>query len=101
VELALAVIGGKWKPLIVWHLSQQTRRYGELRRLIPAITEKMLIRQLRELEAEGIITRTDYQSMPARVDYSLSPYGQQLLPVLGVLCEWGRGHSQHQAEPSA
>ncbi|GIK65589.1 MAG: transcriptional regulator [Chloroflexota bacterium] len=97
VESALQVISGKWKVLIVWHLREGVRRYGELRRLIPGITEKMLIRQLRELEADEIITRTDYQTVPPHVEYSLSEYGQGLLPVLGALCQWGRMHLQHEA----
>lgn len=98
VEAALRVVGGKWKVLIVWHLKEQTRRYGELRRSIPNITEKMLIRQLRELEANGIITRTDYQTVPPHVEYSLSEYGQSLIPVLGALCQWGRLQIQREQE---
>jgi len=97
VESALRVIGGKWKVLIVWHLKDDPRRYGGLRRLIPTITEKMLIRQLRDLEADGIITRTDYQTVPPRVEYSLSEFGRSLLPVLGALCQWGRLLIQHEA----
>jgi DNA-binding HxlR family transcriptional regulator len=96
VEVALRVVGGKWKGLIVWHLKDGCQRYGMLRRLIPQVTEKVLIRQLRELEADGIITRTDYQTVPPKVEYNLSEYGQNLLPVLGVLCQWGRLHLEHE-----
>ena len=92
LEAGLRVIGGKWKVLIVWHLGMSSQRYGGLRRLIPGVTEKMLIRQLRELEADAIVTRTDHQTVPPRVDYSLSEYGRSLLPVLGALCHWGRLH---------
>lgn len=97
VESALRGIGGKWMVLIVWHLKHDPRRYGALRRLIPTITEKMLIRQLRDLEADGIINRTDYQSVPPRVEYSLSEFGRSLLPVLGALCQWRRLLIQHEA----
>lgn len=96
VEFALDVIGGKWKVLIIWHLKDGILRYGALRKLIPSITEKMLIRQLRELEADGIILRTDYQTVPPRVEYRLSDNGQSLLPVLGALCQWGKLHIQHK-----
>lgn len=96
VESALRVIGGKWKVLIVWHLHDQVRRYGELKRLLPHVTEKMLIRQLRELESDGIIARHDYQTVPPRVEYGLSDYGQSLLPVLEALCQWGKLHIEHE-----
>lgn len=98
VESALDIIGGKWKVLIVWRLHDATRRYGELRRLIPNITEKMLIRQLRELEADGIINRTDYQTVPPHVEYSLSERGRTLLPVLDALCKWAKLHVQHEGQ---
>lgn len=92
LETALRVFGGKWKVLIIWNLIDEPRRYGQLRRLIPGITEKMLIRQLRELEADGIIIRTDYQTVPPHVEYHLSEHGRTVLPLLGALCEWGRLH---------
>ena len=72
VEFALNVIGGKWKVLIAWHLHDTPKRYGELRRLIPGVTEKMLIRQLRELESDGIITRTDHHTVPPHVQLMLA-----------------------------
>jgi DNA-binding HxlR family transcriptional regulator len=92
VESALKVISGKWKVLIVWHLSGCPQRYAMLRRLIPHVTEKVLIRQLRELEADGIIKRTDFQTLPLHVEYELSEEGKKLLPVLGMLCQWGKLH---------
>lgn len=101
VEAALRVIGGKWKVLIIWHLIDGERRYGALKKLIPGITEKMLIRQLRELEADGMLQRTDYQTVPPHVEYALSDYGQSLLPVLGALCEWGKASLQHEAALTA
>ncbi len=94
VDLALKVISGKWKVLIVWHLIESPKRYGALRRLMPDVTEKVLIRQLRELETDGILTRIDYQTMPLHVEYTLSENGQSLLPILGALCQWGKLHVQ-------
>ena len=82
--------------LILWHLIDTPRRYGALRRLIPDITEKMLIRQLRELEQDGIISRTVYESVPPRVEYAMTGYGQSLYPILGALCQWGWSHLEHK-----
>ena len=90
VEVALRVVGGKWKVLVLWHLRDGLKRYGQIRKLIPNVTEKMLIRQLRELEADGIVTRTDFQTVPPHVEYALSDYGQSVMPILGALCHWGR-----------
>ncbi len=92
VDDALAVIAGKWKIAIIWHLIDEDRRFGELRRSIPGVTEKVLTRQLRELETDGIIARTDYGTVPPKVVYCLTPKGRRLLPVLDRLCEWGHIH---------
>lgn len=92
VEATIAAVGGKWKILILWRLGDQTRRYGELKRLLPEITEKMLIAQLRELEADGVIARTSYGEVPPRVDYALTPHGRKLKPVLEAMCGWGQEH---------
>ena len=92
VEATIDVIGGKWKTLILWWLHQRTYRFAELRRLIPAITEKMLTRQLRELEADGIVHRRIYPTVPPRVEYSLTEYGRSLKSALRVICDWGRIH---------
>lgn len=89
LDAALALIGGKWKPHILYHLSQQTRRYGELQRAVGAITHKVLIQQLKELEADGIVKRVDHGEIPPRVDYSLTKFGQSLARALGPLCQWG------------
>jgi DNA-binding HxlR family transcriptional regulator len=93
LETSLKIIAGKWKVLIIWHLVEGGKRYGELRRSVPC-KEKVLIRQLRELEADGIVLRKDYQTMPRQVEYSLSEVGKSLLPILGALCEWGHHHKQ-------
>ena len=89
-EITIDLIGGKWKPLILWHLSQKgTLRFNELRRLIPHITQKMLTQQLRELEVDQLVERKVYPQVPPKVEYSLTVFGKSLLPVLCTLCEWG------------
>lgn len=93
LEAALVVMGGRWKPLILFHLCPGKRRYGELRRLVAGISEKMLIEQLRELRAHGIIERIDFNEIPPKVEYSLTPTGRSLAEALQPLCEWGSAHS--------
>ena len=90
VRTTLNVLGGKWKLLILSYLLAEPRRYGELRRLMPEITEKMLIQELCELEADGIVARTVHQTMPPCVDYSLTEQGQRVRPVFGELVGWGQ-----------
>jgi DNA-binding HxlR family transcriptional regulator len=94
VEAALDVIGGRWKALILWWLQQRTWRFAELRRQIPGITEKMLTQQLRELEADGIVARRVYATVPPRVEYSLTPYGRSLKRALRAICDWGANHME-------
>ena len=90
VESALHAIGGKWKPLILWHLMEDMRRFGELRRQISEITQKVLTQQLRELESDGLVHREVYAEVPPRVEYSLTELGRSLESVLNVLCDWGK-----------
>ena len=92
LEAALAVIGGKWKPLVLYHLARGTLRYGELRRAVGAVTHKVLIQQLKELEADGVVKRVDHSEIPPRVDYSLTKFGQTLAQALTPLCQWGTDH---------
>lgn len=92
VQTTLKVLGGKWKILILWHLKDQARRFSELKRLMPEITEKMLIQQLRELEKDEIVQRDVYQTVPPKVEYSFTEYGRSLEPVLQALCNWGEAH---------
>jgi DNA-binding HxlR family transcriptional regulator len=89
LDVTLRIIAGKWKPLIVYFLSQEPRRYGELRRAVRGVSDKMLIQQLKELEADGIVRRTDYKEVPPRVDYTLTPLGHSLAEALAPLCTWG------------
>lgn len=95
VQTTLKVLGGKWKILILWHLKDGARRFSELKRLMPKITEKMLIQQLRELERDGIVNRNIYSEVPPKVEYSFTEYGLTLKSVLQVLCNWGENHLKH------
>ncbi|WP_040833098.1 winged helix-turn-helix transcriptional regulator [Nocardia brevicatena] len=91
IDAAMDVIGGKWKGLILWELETfGVRRFGELRRGLPGVSEKMLIQQLRELEEDGIITREVYREVPPRVEYRLTDLGRSLNAALEPLGEWGR-----------
>ncbi len=92
LDVALSVIGGKWKPLILFHLAHSTRRYGELKRAVGGVSDKMLIQQLKELHADGVIDRRDHQQVPPKVDYSLTPFGRTLADALVPLCAWGTEH---------
>lgn len=99
VEVAISVIGGKWKPWILWRLYDGVQRYGELRRLTPGITGKMLTQHLRELERDGIVERKVYAEKPLRVEYSFTAYGETLRPLLKELCDWGCKHGERQTLP--
>lgn len=92
IDAAMDVIGGKWKVLIIWALDKQACRFGELRRLVPGVTEKVLASQLRELEGDGIVHREVYAEVPPRVEYSLTPLGYSLNEALDPLGAWGRKH---------
>lgn len=92
VEAALEVMGGKWKPLIIYHLFTGCKRTSELKRLIPEITQKMLTTQLRALEKDEIVQRKVYSEVPPRVEYELTAYGLGLKPALDLLCYWGEEH---------
>jgi len=89
LDATLRVIAGKWKPLIIYFLIQGPNRYGELKRAVRGVSDKMLIQQLKQLEADGIVTRNDYREVPPRVDYTLTPLGHSLAEALTPLCDWG------------
>lgn len=92
VEWTLSVLGGKWKCVILWHLRNRVRRFGELHKLIPGATQKVLTAQLRQLERDGLISRKVFPEVPPRVEYSITPYGLTLSPMLELMCKWGIGH---------
>ena len=97
LDAAVEVIGGKWKVSILWALAQQPRRPGELRRGVTGISEKMLIQQLRQMEADGLVQREAFHEIPPRVEYSLTPLGHSLNDALGPLGDWGEEHMAHIA----
>jgi len=90
-ELTLNIIGGKWKMLILWHLGREgTKRFGELKSLMPGITQRMLVNQLRELEEDHIVHREVYPVVPPKVEYSLTELGESLMPILEAMYDWGK-----------
>ncbi|MCF2533224.1 winged helix-turn-helix transcriptional regulator [Yinghuangia soli] len=90
--VAVGVFEGKWKAFIMWVLADGPRRFGETRRLVTGISEKVLTQQLRELEADGIVRREDHDEVPPRVEYSLTAHGQRLYGLLELLDAWGQDH---------
>ncbi len=98
LDAALAVMGGKWKPLILYHLTSGPKRFGNLKRLVVGVSEKVLIQQLRELAAADVIIRHDYQRVPPVVDYTMTAFGMTLARALMPLCEWGTEHRDKIAE---
>ncbi|WP_312955437.1 winged helix-turn-helix transcriptional regulator [Stutzerimonas nitrititolerans] len=98
VTFTVDVIGGKWKSLILFHLITQKRRFNELRRLMPEITQRMLTLQLRELETDRIIHREIYREVPPKVEYSLAPLGETLIPLITAMREWGAAYEDTVVE---
>ena len=96
VDTTLNLIGGKYKALILWHLVGNTLRFGELKKLIPSATSKMLTQQLRELEKDNLITRTVYPVVPPKVEYKLSPLGNTIKPILDDIYVWGSSYLNKQ-----
>ncbi len=94
VKLTADIIGGKWKPLILFFLEGKTRRFGELHKLIPGMTKKMLTQHLRELERDEIVHRKIYAEVPPKVEYSLTRHGESLKPILKLMSKWGVQHSK-------
>lgn len=96
VELTIDIIGGKWKPLIIHHIGNSgVIRYGELKRKIPSINERVLSRQLRELEEHELISRKVYDELPPKVEYSVTDIGKTLIPILNELGEWGKKYNEN------
>jgi DNA-binding HxlR family transcriptional regulator len=97
LDAAIDVVGGKWKPMVLWALSERPRRFGALRRELPGISEKVLTQQLRELERDEIVHREVHNQVPPKVEYSLTPLGTSLERALVPLGEWGEAHLEHIA----
>src|SRR5881394_2461136 len=93
----LHIIAGKWKPLILYFLIDGPKRYGELKRTIQGVSDKVLIQQLKELEAHCVLARTDYKEVPPRVDYALTPLGRSLADAIVPLCTWGTRNAAEMA----
>lgn len=102
IDFTIDVLGGKWKPLILYYLLEGTKRFGELQRLLPHVTRRMLTQHLRELERDGIVHRQVYTQVPPMVEYSLTALGRSLEPVLLTMLDWGQRHNsavqQHRLE---
>jgi DNA-binding HxlR family transcriptional regulator len=94
IDVTLAVVGGKWKTSILWHLSPGTLRFSDLQRIFPEATRKMLTQQLRELEGDGLVHREVYPQVPPKVEYSLTEKGRSIYPILEQMCDWGRMYLQ-------
>lgn len=93
VEATLEVIGGRWKGVLLYHLLDDRKRFNQLRRLLPGVTQRMLTLQLRELESDGVIHRTVYAEVPPRVEYSLTDFGRSLEPILLLMRDWGEEYT--------
>ena len=100
VEAAIAVLGGKYKAIIIWHLNVSgVMRYNELRKAIPQATPKMLSQQLKELEGDGIVKRKLYPVVPPKTEYSLTPLGRTLVPIVNAMSDWGHDYFRHLGVP--
>jgi DNA-binding HxlR family transcriptional regulator len=94
VEVTIGVIGGKWKSVLLYHLiKDRVIRFGELRRLLPNVTAQMLTSQLRELEADGVVHRKVYAQVQPKVEYSLTPFGDSLAPIIRAMASWGESYA--------
>ncbi|MFF2455210.1 winged helix-turn-helix transcriptional regulator [Peribacillus simplex] len=98
LTLTQNVLAGRWKIVILWYISRQTRRFNELQRLLPGISKGILTRQLRELEEDGIVHREVYKEVPPKVEYSLTPQGKSIIPVLDIMGEWGKNYMKKKSE---
>jgi DNA-binding HxlR family transcriptional regulator len=92
VTTTLSVIGGKWKPIILYAIKEETKRFSQIKKLIPVISQKMLTQQLRELEEDGVIHRQVYPVVPPKVEYTLTGYGRTLMPIMDAMAAWGQRH---------
>lgn len=98
MDITMNFIGGKWKTVVLWYLRKDKKRFSELRRLIPNITEKMLSLQLKDLERDGLVKRKVYPEVPPRVEYYLTDFGKSLIPMLEEIAKWGRGLAERKGK---
>jgi DNA-binding HxlR family transcriptional regulator len=98
-DRTLAVIGGRWKILILWHLFQGTKRFNQLHRGMTGVSQKVLTQQLRELEHDGVVHREVFAEVPPKVEYSLTPLGETLRPVVEAMCRWGLQGEEMNCDP--
>lgn len=96
VEAAINEIGGKWKPLILYSLKEGKQRFNEINKKLPAITQRMLTKTLRELESDEIIHRKIYAEVPPKVEYCLTKKGDSVMPILDALCQWGKDYCEYE-----
>lgn len=100
IEASMCFIGGKYKPIILWHLIDGTKRFSELQRLLPQATPRMLTMQLRELEEDQLICRKVYPVVPPKTEYSLTELGKTLIPLITELREWGKFYFEYTHQPN-
>jgi DNA-binding HxlR family transcriptional regulator len=98
MDITMHFIGGKWKTVVLWYLRKKTLRFGELKKQIPDITEKMLSLQLKALEEDGLVKREVFPEVPLRVEYSLTDFGKSLVPVLEAIAKWGRNLGEEEGK---
>ena len=98
MDVTMDYIGGKWKTVVLWYLRKDKKRFNELRKLIPNITEKMLSLQLKDLENDGLVTRKIYPEVPPKVEYYLTDFGKTLIPMLEEIAKWGRGLAEKKGK---
>lgn len=96
LDVTMGFIGGKWKSIVLWYLRKDAKRFKDLKKDIPQITEKMLSLQLKELELDGIVTRTVFAEVPPRVEYELTDHGKTLIPMLEEMAKWGRNKGEKE-----
>lgn len=98
LDVTMGYIGGKWKSIVLWYLRKDAKRFKDLKKDIPQITEKMLSLQLKELEQDGIVTRTVFAEVPPRVEYELTDHGKTLIPMLEEMAKWGRAKGEKEGQ---
>lgn len=98
LDVTMNYIGGKWKTVVIWYLRKDKKRFGELKKHIPDITEKMLSLTLRQLESDGLVERTVFAEVPPRVEYSLTTHGKSLLPMVEEMAAWGRKKTKDEGQ---